>query len=511
MLARIVLLCGPRGKIATSYRADFSPAMAPPTIPAIAPHELEPAMPKAAKLLPNVATAIDILRQRLGERLQTSQAIREQHANTLTWLPNLPADAVAFAESHDDVADIVRVCAEHRVPVVPFGAGTSLEGQVNAPNGGISLDVSRLNRILRINHADLDAEVEAGVTRQALNDYLRDSGLFFPVDPGASHATIGGMASTRASGTTAVRYGTMRDNVLNVTAVLADGSTVRTARRARKSAAGYDLTRLMVGSEGTLGVFTSLTVRVYGIPEAIVAAVCPFASLEGACNTVIQAIQLGLGLARVELLDELQVRACNAHAKMTLEERPTLFIEVHGSAAGTREQVETFRAIAQTEGALRFEFAEQTEDRNRLWKARHDVYWASKALRPGTEALATDVCVPISRLAECVTATKADIARFRLIAPIVGHVGDGNFHVQPLIDMSDAGEVARVTEFLEVLAARAIAMDGTCTGEHGVGMGKIKYLREEHGRGVDLMATIKQALDPQGILNPGKILPTNGA
>lgn len=463
-------------------------------------------MPSAAEPATNTATAIAILRQRLGERLQTGTAIRQQHANTLTWLANLPADAVAFAESHEEVVEIVKICAAHRVPVVPFGAGTSLEGQVNAPHGGISLDLSRLNRILTVNHADLDVEVEAGVTRQALNEHLRDSGLFFPVDPGAGHATLGGMASTRASGTTAVRYGTMKDIVLNVTAVLADGTSLRTARRARKSAAGYDLTRLMVGAEGTLGVITSLTVRVFGIPESIVAAVCPFATLEGACNTVIQAIQLGLGLARVELLDELQVRACNGYAKMTLDETPTLFIEVHGSAAGTREQVETFRAIAACEGALRFDVADKPEDRNRLWQARHDVYWASKSLRPGAEALATDVCVPISRLAECVTQTKADIARFGLIAPIVGHVGDGNFHVQPLVDMTDPDEVARVQEFIEVLAARAIAMDGTCTGEHGVGMGKIKYLRAEHGAGVDVMARIKQALDPFGILNPGKII-----
>jgi D-lactate dehydrogenase (cytochrome) len=455
----------------------------------------------------NFAAVRKPLSERFGHRLQTGLAIRQQHANTLTWLPSAVPDAVLFAETVPDVVDAVGLCREHKIPIIPFGAGTSLEGHVNAPFGGLSLDLSRLNRILAINDSDLDAEVEAGVTRTQLNDHLRDRGLFFPVDPGAGHATLGGMASTRASGTTAVRYGTMKDNVINVTAVMADGALVRTAHRARKSSAGYDLTRLLVGAEGTLGIITSLTVRLYGIPESILAAVCPFKTIEGACNTVIQAIQLGLGAARMELLDPLMVRASAAYAKLPLDETPTLFVEFHGTPAATREQLAMFREIGEAEGLIRLDFAESTDERNRLWKARHDAFWAVKALRPGAEALATDVCVPISRLAECVAATQADIARLGLIAPIIGHVGDGNFHVQPLVDMADAGERARIDEFLERLAERALAMDGTCTGEHGIGMGKIKYMDAEHGAGVDVMRKIKQALDPDGIFNPGKVLP----
>ncbi len=452
--------------------------------------------------------SLDALSRRFGDRLQTGLAIRQQHANTLTWLPSAPPDAVVFAETVQDVIDAVGICREWRIPIIPFGAGTSLEGHVNAPFGGLCLDLSRMNRIIAINDSDLDANVEAGVTRTQLNDHLRDRGLFFPVDPGAGHATLGGMASTRASGTTAVRYGTMKDNVINVTAVMADGQVVRTARRARKSSAGYDLTRLLVGAEGTLGIITSLTVRLFGIPDSILAAVCPFKSIDGACNTVIQAIQLGLGAARMELLDELMVRACAGYAKLPLEEAPTLFVEFHGTPAATREQLTMFREIGEAEGLVRLDFAESTDDRNRLWKARHDAYWAALSLRPGAESLATDVCVPVSRLAECVLATQADIARLGLIAPIIGHVGDGNFHVQPLVDMADAGEHARIEEFLERLAERALAMDGTCTGEHGVGMGKIKYMDAEHGAGVDVMRKIKQALDPEGLFNPGKILPT---
>ena len=454
-----------------------------------------------------LSMALAALAPRFGHRLQTGLAIRQQHASTLTWLPVAAPDAVVFAETTDDVAAVVRTCAEHRLPLIPFGAGTSLEGHVNAPLGGISLDLSRMTRILAVNEQDLDAHVEAGVTRTQLNDDLRDRGLFFPVDPGAGHATLGGMAATRASGTTAVRYGTMKDNVLNITAVMADGKIVRTTGRARKSSAGYDLTRLLVGSEGTLGVITSLTVRLFGIPESILAAVCPFRTLEGACNTVMQTIQLGLGAARMELLDELQIRAFVAYAKLQLEEAPTLFVEFHGTPAATREQIEMFRAIGETEGMLRFETAETVEDRNRLWKARHDAFWAAKGLRPGAEAFATDVCVPISRLAACVTATKADIQRLGLIAPILGHAGDGNFHVQPLVDMADRQERARVEEFLHLLAERALAMDGTCTGEHGIGTGKIKYMAAEHGPGLEVMRAVKRALDPLNILNPGKIFP----
>ncbi|MGE3066443.1 MAG: FAD-binding oxidoreductase, partial [Hyphomicrobiaceae bacterium] len=388
----------------------------------------------------HTATAISILRQRFGDRLQTGEAIRQQHANTLTWIPNQPPDAVIWVETAEEVAEVVRVAAAHGVPIVPFGAGTSLEGHINAPRGGLSLDFSRMNRIIAVNERDLDCVVEPGVSRRQLNDYLRDRGLFFPVDPGAEEATNGGMAATRAAGTHAVRYGTMRENVLNVTAVLADGSTIKTAQRARKSAAGYDLTRLMVGSEGTLGIFTELTVRLYGIPEKILAAVCPFETLEGACNAVIQAIQLGLGIARVELLDEMQIYSVNMYSKLGLEEKPTLFLEFHGTEVSARDQVELFRAIAEGEGAIRFDWAETEEERRRLWKARHDVYWAVKTAWPGRDAFATDVCVPISRLAECVVETQKDIKASGLIAPIVGHVGDGNFHTTPCIDRSNPAE-----------------------------------------------------------------------
>jgi D-lactate dehydrogenase (cytochrome) len=455
----------------------------------------------------DVATAVAILRQRFGDRLQTGEAIRRQHANTLTWLANQPPDAVIWVENAAEVSEVVRVARDHRAPIIPFGAGTSLEGHINAPLGGLSLDFSRMNQVLAVNERDLDCVVQPGVSRKQLNDYLRDLGLFFPVDPGAEEATIGGMASTRASGTTAVKYGTMRENVLNITAVMADGAIVKTAQRARKSAAGYDLTRLLVGAEGTLGIITELTVRLYGIPEKILSAVCPFTTLEGACNAVIQSIQLGLGVARMELLDVMQIRAVNGYAKLGLEEKPTLFLEFHGTEVSARDQVETFKAIAEAEGALRFDWAEKEEDRRKLWKARHDAYWAIKTLWPGKDALATDVCVPISRLAECVLETQQDIEASGLIAPIVGHVGDGNFHTTPVFDRGNAKEMAALEGFLERLAERAIRMEGTCTGEHGIGQGKAKYMQAELGEGVAVMRAIKTALDPLGIFNPGKIFP----
>ena len=445
-----------------------------------------------------------MLAARFGDRLSLSQALREQHANTLTWLKTEPPDAVLFAETTAEVAEVVRLCAGARVPVIPFGTGTSLEGHVNAPLGGVSLDLSRMNRILAVHEADLDCVVEPGVTRKALNDHVRDLGLFFPVDPGAD-ASLGGMAATRASGTNAVRYGTMRDAVLGLTAVLADGSVVTTGGRARKSAAGYDLTRLLIGSEGTLGVITGLTLKLYGIPETILSAVCPFASIEGACNATIAALQMGLPLARIELADEVQIRACNAYSRLSLPEAPTLFLEFHGTPAGAREQVEAFAEIARAEGGGEFDWAERQEDRTRLWQARHDAYWAVRALKPGAEVLSTDVCVPISALAACVSATRQDIDRLGLLAPIVGHVGDGNFHVLPLIDPSDPEERRKVQGFLDRLIDRALGFGGTCTGEHGIGQGKIGYLTQEHGEGVKLMVTIKKALDPLNILNPGKI------
>ena len=445
-----------------------------------------------------------VLAARFGPRFSVGQALKEQHANTLTWLKREPPDAVLFAETIAEVSEAVKLCAEARVPVIPFGTGTSLEGHLNAPFGGVSLDLSRMNRILAVHEADLDCVVEPGVTRKALNDYLRDTGLFFPVDPGAD-ASLGGMAATRASGTNAVRYGTMRDVVLGLTVVLADGSIVTTGGRARKSSAGYDLTRLLVGSEGTLGVITQLTLKLYGIPETILSGVCTFATLEGACNATITALQMGLPLARIELADEVQIRACNAYSHLSLPESPTLFLEFHGTEAGTREQVEIFAEIAQAEGGGELHWAARPEDRTKLWQARHDAYWAARGLKPGTDLIATDVCVPISALAACVTETQQDIERLGLLAPIVGHVGDGNFHVMPLIDPADAAERKRVQAFLDRLVARALRFEGTCTGEHGVGQGKINYLAAEHGLGVNVMIAIKKALDPLNILNPGKI------
>jgi D-lactate dehydrogenase (cytochrome) len=440
-----------------------------------------------------------------GNRLVTSQAVREQHGHTTTWHHNEPPDAVVFPQSTQDVQQIVGICARHEVPVIAFGTGTSLEGHVNAPFGGVSIDVRDMNRVLAVHAEDLDCVVEPGITRKTLNEHLRDQGQFFPIYPGAD-ASLGGMTATRASGTNAVRYGTMKDNVLSLKAVLANGELIRTASRAKKSSAGYDLTRLFVGSEGTLGVITEITLRLAGIPEAIAAGVCPFASVEAACNATIATIQSGIPVARIELLDELQVKACNAYSKLTLPEQPMLFLEFHGSSAGVAEQSDRFGEIAAEFGGGPFEWATRAEDRTRLWQARHDAYFAARGLRPGTQPVATDVCVPISRLAECVTESQRDVAENRLLAPIAGHVGDGNFHMSLLIDMDDADEVARAEKFMERLVARALAMDGTCTGEHGVGQGKMKYLIAEHGEAaLGMMRSIKRALDPQGIMNPGKI------
>jgi len=460
-----------------------------------------------ARSADSIKTAIAVIKQRFGDRVQTGQAIREQHGHTLTWIKNEPPDAVFWPNDTQEVRDVVRIAAEHNCPIIPFGAGTSLEGHVNAPQGGISLDFQNMKEIIAVNQEDLDVVVQPGVSRKELNDHLRDTGLFFPIDPGAEEATLGGMAATRASGTNAVLYGTMRENVLNVTAVMADGSIFKTGNRSRKSSAGYDLTRLMVGSEGTLGIITELTVRLYGVPETILAAVCPFKTVEGACNTVIQSIQLGLGVARMELLDAMQVKAVNFHSKMDFEEVPTLFLEFHGTPVSARDQVENFKAIAEEEGAIRFDWAERLEERTRLWKARHDAYWSVRSTWPGMDTLATDVCVPVSRLAECVTETVKDIEEHGLIAPIVGHVGDGNFHTSPVFDPANEAEKRKIEEFLARLSERAIAMEGTCTGEHGVGQGKRKYLAAEHGHGLNVMRQIKTALDPQDIFNPGKILP----
>jgi D-lactate dehydrogenase (cytochrome) len=454
-----------------------------------------------------IDAAVADLAAKFGNRLVTSHAVCEQHGNTTTWIPNEPPDAVVFPQSSVDVQDIVRICATHGVPVVPFGTGTSLEGHVNAPFGGVSIDFRDMNNVLAVNSDDLDCVVEPGITRKQLNEHLRDQGLFFPIDPGAD-ASLGGMAATRCSGTNAVRYGTMKDNVLALKAVLANGELITTARRAKKSSAGYDLTRLLVGSEGTLGVITELTLKLSGIPEAISAGHCQFPSVEAACNAAIATIQSGIPIARVELMDELQVKATNLYSKLSLPEAPMLFVEFHGSPAGVAEQSERFGEIARDLGAASFEWAMKSEDRTRLWQARHDAYWAGRGLRPGAQAVATDVCVPISRLAECVTETQCDIAANGLVAPILGHVGDGNFHLTLLVDMADIDEVKAAKMLCERLVERALTMDGTCTGEHGVGQGKMKYLARELGETtLDAMAAIKRALDPRNIMNPGKIVP----
>ncbi len=451
--------------------------------------------------------ALAELAAHFGNRLVTSQAVREQHGNTLTWIPNQPPEAVVFPQETADVQAAVRICARHGVPVIPFGAGTSLEGQLNAPEGGVSIDFRDMNRILAVHAEDLDCVIEPGVTRKLLNENLRDQGLFFPIDPGAD-ASLGGMASTRASGTNAVRYGTMKDNVLSLKAVLANGEIMTTSTRARKSSSGYDLTRLMVGAEGTLGVITELTLKLHGIPEAIGAAICPFPSVEAACNATILTIQSGIPVARIELLDELQVKACNSYSKLSLPESPLLLLEFHGTEAGVAEQSQRFGEIAADLGGGPFEWTTKPEERTRLWQARHDGYWAALSLRPGARSLATDVCVPISRLAECVTESQRDLKEAGLLGPVVGHVGDGNFHVALLVDVDDDDEVKRVKAFIQRLAERALEMGGTCTGEHGVGQGKVKYLLAEHGApAIAAMRAVKQALDPQNIMNPGKMLP----
>ncbi|MVA17510.1 FAD-binding protein [Agrobacterium vitis] len=451
-----------------------------------------------------IALVLDLLKQSFGERFQTGQSFREQHAHTTTYLPAQLPDGVVFVESAEDVKTVVRICTQHKVPMVPFGVGSSLEGQVNAAHGGISIDFTRMDTVLEVNAEDLDCTVQPGVTREALNTYLRDTGLFFPIDPGAN-ASIGGMASTRASGTNAVRYGTMKDNVMALTVVTANGEEIRTAHRARKSSAGYDLTRLFVGAEGTLGVITSITLKLQGIPEKIGGGVCAFADVKSACDAVIMTIQMGIPVARIELLDAMQVRACNAYSNLSLPERPTLFLEFHGTEQTVALQAEQFAAIAEEYGAEDLRFTSDPQERAQLWKARHNAYWAGRALAPELAGLSTDVCVPISRLAECVAETQADIAETGLLAPIVGHVGDGNFHLLILFDDKDAENVDKVEAFMARLNERALAMDGTCTGEHGVGQGKMSYLEAELGGSLDVMRQVKRGLDPDNLFNPGKI------
>lgn len=464
-------------------------------------NQLQRVAPKA------IAAAIEALAARFGNRLITSASVREQHAHSTTWLPAQPPDAVVLARETKDIQDVVRICAPLRVPVIAFGTGTSLEGHINAPAGGVCIDLREMNRILDVHVEDLDCVIEPGVTRKALNEHLRDRGVFFPIDPGAD-ASIGGMASTRASGTNAVRYGTMRDNVLALKVVRGDGEIITTGTRAKKSAAGYDLTHLFVGAEGTLGIISELTIKLRGIPETIAAAACSFETVEGACNAVILAMQTAIPVARIELLNATQVRCCNAYSKLTLPETPLLLLEFHGSAAEVAEQSKNFAAIAKECGGGEFSWTTRPEDRSKLWQARHDAYWSVRSLRPGAGVVATDVCVPISRLADCVVETEADLQRLHLTAPIVGHVGDGNFHCSLLCDVNDPEEMARGEQFMHRLVERAQAMDGTCTGEHGIGQGKQKYMVAELGpEAIEAMRAVKKALDPDNIFNPGKIIP----
>jgi D-lactate dehydrogenase (cytochrome) len=454
---------------------------------------------------PVPAAMLEALKTRFGERCSTARAVREQHGRDESPFDVPPPEAVVFALNNEDVAAVVTLAAAHGVPVIPFGVGSSLEGHLLAVQGGVSIDLSRMNQVLRVNAEDQTVTVQAGVTRMQLNREIKDTGLFFPIDPGAD-ATLGGMTATRASGTNAVRYGTMRENVLGLTVVTADGRIVRTGTRARKSSAGYDLTRLFVGSEGTLGVMTEITLRLYPIPESITAAVCSFPSIDAAVQTTIQIIQLGIPIARVELLDAHTVRAVNAHDKLTLREAPMLLMEFHGSPASTAEQAQTVQEIAHEFGGQAFEWASTPEERTRLWTARHHAYFAALQTKPGCRSVTTDTCVPISRLAECINATVAEADEAGLPYFLVGHVGDGNFHMGYLIDPAKPQERETAERLNAQLVARALALEGTCTGEHGIGLHKQGFLVDEAGEdAIDLMRAIKGALDPQDILNPGKI------
>jgi D-lactate dehydrogenase (cytochrome) len=450
-------------------------------------------------------SALTELSELLGDRLSTSRAALEEHGRDESPLPPAAPDAVVWPRSTEEVSRIVAICARERVPVIPFGAGTSLEGHVLATSGGVCMDLSRMNEILRVGVDDLDVTVEAGVTRNALNERLARDGLFFPVDPGAN-ATIGGMTATGASGTTTVRYGAMRENVLAVKVVLPDARVVTTSRRARKSSAGYDLTRLFVGSEGTLGVITEVTLRVHGLPEAVAGAVCHFPDVASAIRTAIATLQTGVPVARIEFVDELGIKAINEHSGLSYPVAPLLLLEFHGSPAGVVEQAHAVGQIAADLGAIDYRTAVDASERAALWRARHDSFYASLGLRPGSKAITTDVCVPISRLAECIVATRDDIDAHDLTATMVGHVGDGNFHVMMLIDPDGTGELARAEALNRRLVERALALDGTCTGEHGIGLHKLAFLPQELPEGVEVMRALKRALDPRGIMNPGKVL-----
>jgi D-lactate dehydrogenase (cytochrome) len=466
-----------------------------------APYELLPRIERR----PVAPAMLDALKARFGERCSTAAAVREQHGRGESVYEAAPPEAVVFCESTDDVAFVVGQAAAHAVPVIPFGVGSSLEGHLLAVQGGVSIDLSRMNRIVQVNPEDLTVTVEAGVTREQLNREIRDTGLFFPIDPGAN-ATLGGMAATRASGTNAVRYGTMKDNVLALTVVSADGAVMRTGTRARKSSAGYDLTRLFVGSEGTLGVMTEVTLKLYPLPEAVSAAVCFFPSIDAAVQTTIEVIQMGVPIARCELLDANAIRAVNRHSQLALREAPMLLMEFHGSEASVAEQADTVQALAKEHGGADFEWARTPEERTRLWKARHESYFAALQMRPGCRCQSSDTCVPISRLAEGINESVAEAEASGIPYWIVGHVGDGNFHLSYLMDPNDAAECAKVEELNVQMVQRALRLEGTCTGEHGIGLHKMPYLLDEAGpAAVQTMRGIKHALDPKNIMNPGKI------
>jgi D-lactate dehydrogenase (cytochrome) len=447
------------------------------------------------------------LKALLGERVSTSAAVREHHGKDESYFPYALPDAVVYARTTEEVRDIVNICRRHRVPMIPYGVGTSLEGHILAVQGGVTIDLSQMNQVLAVHQEDLDAVVQAGVTRKQLNEYIKHTGLFFPVDPGAD-ATLGGMAATRASGTNAVRYGTMRENVLSLKVVLADGRIVQTSRRAKKSAAGYDLTRLFIGSEGTLGIITEVTVKLYPVQEAMSAAMCAFDSVDGCTQTVIQTIQAGIPIARSEIVCERTIEAINRYKKTSYRVAPTLFFEFHGSKASVVEQAEAVQEIARDNGGKDFIWATRPEERTQLWDARHNAYFACLQLRPGSRAVSTDVCVPLSRLAECVHETMEDVKAYIAPVPLLGHVGDGNFHLMFLVDPAKPEETELAKSFNKRLVERALRMEGTCTGEHGVGMGKQGSLKEELGEDMmDLMRDIKKLFDPENLMNPGKVLP----
>jgi D-lactate dehydrogenase (cytochrome) len=448
--------------------------------------------------------AIEKLVQTFGEKLSVSHAVRDQHATDEGGYSTGAPDAVLLAEDTDDVAEAVKICAAHHMPVIAYGAGTSLEGHITTPKGGLTIDLTAMNKVITVNQNDMDVRIEAGMTRKALNEHLRDSGLFFPIDPGAD-ATIGGMIATRASGTNAVKYGTMREQLLSLKVVTAAGEIIETGTRSKKSAAGYDLTHLFAGSEGTLGIITEVSLKLHGIPEKIAAGVCRFAGMEDAVNTVINTIQLGLPVSRIELLDAISIKAVNAYSKTDFPEEVTLFLEFSGSENSVAEQIETFAEIAESYGGTAIEFAERQEDINRLWHARHQLYWATKALAPDKNSITTDVCVPISRLADCMLETREELEKSGFLSSLLGHVGDGNFHTIILFDGISESECQQVKTLADNMAKRAIDMGGTCTGEHGIGTGKRAYLEWERGASVDMMKQIKMALDPKDIMNPGKI------